>query len=563
MQGRTAQCAFLSRVNDEFGASDGAVGKRLGVGTSANSVVHQTGFAQQQAGHGLLRKLLDHMRLADVVIHYVGRALGTAAGREEVEAFLMLEPRLRRWLSDNGLAHEGWSYTQWEAYMAIFLQREERVANAPPALLFYAVAWHGEVASAEVQRHCDEVGKWHKGIEAIALPAYAASDPAALAMILVDSFRNSTVAWPSPRRDGLTPDQEVRVTDLLGSLVRCSRLSCAEIIALAFPLCQRVIGLEISRLQVRHFIANLVDHLNGRPLKGDIVASWVHLHAIRMLLESRDADASRELGMLLDQAGAECGLQHVELVKNYDLIYPDCFPHYPLSLCVEVYVQKLAEAMYSVSISYRVGDHRQFVLQEAVEGRDPDCVDDPCKAIALAFARTADTTARLGGFDRFEFLPDRTMLDTDEAWRRLATARWHDAPADPFVQDADPVVLRWPHTDRSANLLKRIAAGSRISLRGEMACDGAHVERGDLATSPLDGWKIALMKSTLMLWALSADAPLPHDADDFHWSDAPRRLREPSWQHVGMAINPPEAPVYRPAGHAAARMNPRIQRHLR
>jgi hypothetical protein len=562
MQTRTAQYIFLSRVNAEFGATDRAIGRSLGVETSPHAVAHQTGFAGLQDGLGLLHKLLDRIRMADAVVHYVGQQLGAVADANDVADLLRLEPAMHDWLVKRDLPIYTWTYTQWEAYMAIYLRACERDADAPLSLICYRIRRRGCEPDAAVTAHCSELRRWQKGLAELDLPGFAVDDEAGLALFLAEEFRNSTIRWPPRREDRLAPDEQRELVALLKQFVERGLLSCGEIAVLAFPLCRKILGLQISRLQVRNFIANLVDHVNDCRHKDGLAAVWVYVHVIRTLVATRNVPAAAELRRFLDSALARSGCDPAAVANDYERIYPDCFPNYPLNLCVEVFVQKVADRTFGVSVSYRVGHYRQFVVENTHGGNGMDCVDDPRKAIDLAVVRTAETVGRLGGPERIELMLDGAMLDTDEAWRWLATARWQDHATDPTEGEPDPIVLRWPHTEKSAALVERIAADSTISLREDSPCAGARVVRGDPVVSRLEKWKISLKTSTLTLWERGA-TPLPNDAEPFHWNDAPRQVQQRQWQHVGVALNPPDALVYSPPGKAASRYGPRIQQHLR
>lgn len=561
MERRGALYIFLSRVNAEFGRLDRMLASSLGVETSANAVAHQTGFANQQDGLGILCKLLEHIRRADAVIHYVGRQLGSRIDEDDITMFMRLEPQIEQWLREQDFGFRTWTYTQWEAYMAVYVRAKERDATAPLSLFCYRLDQPGCEPDAAVVAHCDSLAQFQKGLRRLELPPWVRDADAALTAFLAQTFRQTTLHWPTPRVDRLVPDEHRKLGALIRELVDNGVLSCGEIAVLAFPLCRNVLDLPISPLDVRNFVANLVDHVNDCCVKDDLAAVWVHIHAIETLVATRDVLAAAKLRQFLDAVLERSGGDKAAVLNAYERLYPACFPDYPLNLCVEVYVHKLADRAFSVSVSYRVGNHRQFVAGSAQGASGMGCVDDPCKAIGLAISHTAETVGRLGGPERIELMLDGAMLDTDEAWRWLATARWHETGVDPSEGEPDPVVLRWPHTEKSAALVKRIAANSKICLRDVSPCVGARVVRGDPCVSKLEEWKIAIKTSTLTLWE-RGPLPLPQDTEPFHWSDAPRQVQR-QWQHVGVALNPPDAPVYVRAGQAAARMSSRIQQFLR
>jgi hypothetical protein len=554
------KCVFLSRVNADFGSDDERIGRHLGVGISANSVMHQTAATRVQAAYGVLHKLLELVRVSDVVIHYVGRTLGSSVASDEVDAFLQLEPQLASWLAEKRLQFESWTYTQWEAYMALFVLSTERSAGTPLALISYQVVRFGEGPVAEVAAHLRALTALHKGAETVELPRYTADDDAR-ALFLSSKFRESTIVWPTPRAGMLSARRQVEVVNLLQDFVQDGFLSCADIAALAFPLNPRVVDLPVSYLEVRQFVANFVECLKGASDCDAVGAVWTYIYAMIVLLRTRNHSAANRLDIWLNSALIECDSDGDAIVNAYQRMFPDCFPRYPLRLCVEVFVRRLASRLFAVNVSYRVGSYRRFIMGDTSPGGDTNCVDDPRKAVDLALSRTGETAARLGGLERVELMIDGAMLDSDEAWHWLASSDWNPTPTDPDSGDSEPVVLRWPHTEKSAALVTRISPESTIDTRA-IPGGGVHVLRGRPTGAMLNIWRQAFKTSTLTFWERGQTA-VPAGPATFHWSQVPRLLQQPEWREVGVALNPPEALVYRGPGQAAVRLGNRIQQLLR
>ena len=126
---------FISCVSDEFRGYRSALRQAL---TARNIEIKvQEDFAD--GGGTLLAKLDDYLRCCDAVIHLVGDGVGTAAKPAEVRDLLrrhpdlpQVLPELAPWIDPDSCP---FSYTQWEAFLALYHRRDCYVFRATPASL--------------------------------------------------------------------------------------------------------------------------------------------------------------------------------------------------------------------------------------------------------------------------------------------------------------------------------------------------------------------------------------------------------------------------------------------
>ena len=105
---------FLSRVDSEFGDFDAHITHALTGHRPAIKVSSQSAFANRQAGNNTLHKLLNELRHSSVVAHYLGQTLGPPIEKERFIQLLHCEPGLEKWLREEQLDCDSWSYTQWK-----------------------------------------------------------------------------------------------------------------------------------------------------------------------------------------------------------------------------------------------------------------------------------------------------------------------------------------------------------------------------------------------------------------------------------------------------------------
>jgi len=121
---------FLSAVSNEFGCYRQRLAEVL---KRPNVSVHvQEDFIA--TGSETLDKLDDYIRHCDVVIHLVGDMTGDVAGPSSVTALLMRYPDLPERLpvlsETIGTGSHQLSYTQWEAFIALYHKRMLIIAEA-------------------------------------------------------------------------------------------------------------------------------------------------------------------------------------------------------------------------------------------------------------------------------------------------------------------------------------------------------------------------------------------------------------------------------------------------
>jgi tetratricopeptide (TPR) repeat protein len=114
---------FLSAVSSEFESyrkllSDDLKRPTLDVAVQEDFIV---------SGGSTLQKLDDYIRACDGIVHLIGKAVGAVPEAVAVQAFLKKNPDLASRLSvlADRLSQPdpGFSYTQWEAYLAIYHER--------------------------------------------------------------------------------------------------------------------------------------------------------------------------------------------------------------------------------------------------------------------------------------------------------------------------------------------------------------------------------------------------------------------------------------------------------
>ena len=110
---------FLSSVSSEFGAYRSVLERDLT--DSRYSVLHQVDFSE--AGCSTLLKLALNIRACDAIVHIVGKETGSTPSKEDIIPLLEKHPDLPKCLrvsAEQLAADHGWTYTQWEAYLAIY-----------------------------------------------------------------------------------------------------------------------------------------------------------------------------------------------------------------------------------------------------------------------------------------------------------------------------------------------------------------------------------------------------------------------------------------------------------
>jgi Domain of unknown function (DUF4062) len=116
---------FLSTVSDEFRAYRDWLRKDL---TRHNVEVKvQEDF--KDLGRGTLDELDVYIAQCDAVVHLVGHMTGAAPGARDVSALFVKYPNLTRDLPPLGNG-EGVSYTQWEAWLAVYHRKELYIVEA-------------------------------------------------------------------------------------------------------------------------------------------------------------------------------------------------------------------------------------------------------------------------------------------------------------------------------------------------------------------------------------------------------------------------------------------------
>jgi len=147
---------FLSMVSDEFRSHRELLAKDIK--RSGVEVCTQEDFAN--LGETTLEKLDSYLRNCDAVIHIVGDGLGHVPPAAAVDALLVRHPRflaaLAAYMAMTRELLGQCSYTQWEAYLAVFHQVRVQIyrqdAGAPRESGFVANAAHQALQAAHFER---------------------------------------------------------------------------------------------------------------------------------------------------------------------------------------------------------------------------------------------------------------------------------------------------------------------------------------------------------------------------------------------------------------------------
>jgi tetratricopeptide (TPR) repeat protein len=122
---------FLSCVSNEFGGYRNALGRAL---TRPNVEVKvQEDF--KSLGGDTLSKLQEYIERCDAVVHFVGEVTGSAPAPISVDALLARHPDIKTRLPPLGAALEvraPISYTQWEAWLALYFGKDLEVVMPAP-----------------------------------------------------------------------------------------------------------------------------------------------------------------------------------------------------------------------------------------------------------------------------------------------------------------------------------------------------------------------------------------------------------------------------------------------
>ena len=445
-----------------------------------------------------------------------------------------------------------------EAYLTIYLSRCERGPDNQIKLICYWVQCAEQTVLA-VQQHWLELksryGKHPTTINAMG-DGPDHNDLTCARLIL--AFLNSDVCFPPPTLR-LSARWLHKCNGSLQTLLDGRHLLFQNILALAFVLDPTVIHVHGSIRQQRQLLARIVDHLASGMMPGQLPRICILLAALCQAL-AYCGQANASLSELIVEAVTELGQDSVSVKNAFSIAYPDCFPAFPLPLCVEAFVQMIGTDDYRIHVSYRAGEVRLF-LDVPVGTEDIQQVRDPRQAVNVARALTADTSARFGGAHRIELMLDPAFFESDDSWTKAVITPWEEGVGHVIEVDECAVVLRWPHTDSTAARLRSVASDGVLRIAADTVCEGIAVFHEPVRGVRNEPLRVALVRSTLTLWQRS-EKPLPTDVQDLHWDEVPMAFHGDAWKHVGVALNPPEAPVYRLPGFSATKRSLVIQMRL-
>ena len=529
---------FLSRVSADFRPADAEIRKDFRAAINLLGVRSQGDFEETQAAYGTLSALLEELRSADAMLHYLGNNLGAVAGKRRVDTFLNQHPAIRSWAKKHRIPVYKKTYTQWESYLALYLNDVER-SDKPIGIACYDICYEGDALNPEVHKHWNLLRRLGNPATSIRLLAAARGDAGYFAGRLVREARLSKIAFPPGDEPVLSDDHEDSIHGLVLNLLDLGVVNCAELALLAIPVCRKVISLDADSSDPRNFTARLV-RLLGREIDDRLPIVAAFLYALWRQVQVRRPDVAPQIREVLTSVLLAANRSESAARMACSIAFPGTFPHYPLALCVEVFVARVSARHYQVCVSFRVGLQRQMLELRTRDRPTGDIVGLPGEAVPLALKHTVDAAYRLGGLDRLELMFDNNVLQSDADWREIAAQDWN-ALVDEDRREC--VVLRWPHDSRSAQNLVRAAPDSTIETAAGDGAPGIRVFAQHGFDLPLSEWKRSIERATLTLW-LRDEGTFPQQLRATGWADAYRAIRSHRWHHLGVALNPPEAPVY-------------------
>ena len=162
---------FLSCVSDEFGDYRDALRRALTLPNVAVKI--QEDFKPQ--GGDTLRMLQEYIEQCEAVVHFAGDMDGSTPKPGSVDDLLARRPDLEARLASKNMARDALgtlSYTQWEAWLAIALDRDLFIV-APAAGVARGPKYAATDASCKAQkRHLDQL----RAINRYPAPAFTDSD---------------------------------------------------------------------------------------------------------------------------------------------------------------------------------------------------------------------------------------------------------------------------------------------------------------------------------------------------------------------------------------------------
>jgi glycosyltransferase involved in cell wall biosynthesis len=192
---------FLSTVSDEFRDYR----DRLRGDLTRHNVEVKVQEDFKGLGGDTLDKLDVYIAHCDAVVHLVGEMTGSAPGERDVQALLRKHDRLRAALPplDAALGRgEAVSYTQWEAWLALYHGKKLLIAKAEPAAprrSAFAATDHSRAAQAAHLARLEVVGRYPDcRFESAADLAQHIAYTAILDLLVADHARDVAAARVNP-----------------------------------------------------------------------------------------------------------------------------------------------------------------------------------------------------------------------------------------------------------------------------------------------------------------------------------------------------------------------------
>jgi hypothetical protein len=186
---------FLSCVSDEFGDYRDALRKALTLPNVAVKI--QEDFKPQ--GGDTLRMLQEYIEQCEAVVHFAGHMDGSTPKSSSVDDLLSRRPDLEVRLASKNMARDALgtlSYTQWEAWLAIALDRDLFIV-APADGVAPGPKYVATDASRKAQkRHLDQL----RAINRYPAPAFTSTDNLVVQIVMSALIKVLVKAATMPTR---------------------------------------------------------------------------------------------------------------------------------------------------------------------------------------------------------------------------------------------------------------------------------------------------------------------------------------------------------------------------
>lgn len=509
----------------------------------------QTKIANRQRGYLTLDKLAEEIAAADRVLHCLHENMGEPVRPHLVGEFLLRNPRFGRWLQQHMLIDSdgkvSWSYTQFEAYYAIYLAQtvsaqEERAA---PELVFVDLSTTGirgthyeKILCQQLSRHLpDRDARRRQWKGRVDLPREE------LARFLYFELSHTEKAAPGTGETHVPVGLRDAAVELLAKLHRTDRqqrrllekIAALLLLDEGWPLDapERPLG----NANPEGYLQYIVDRL--------AVGRRSHKESPKLLiliksLSAQSQTAGGELDQLADHICAELGLDSAQINEDQRRTLQTSQGLLP-PLRLEVHCSPHSDSRIVVKASLSFGSHR--VRLQPLQ-RDTEAMT--CAAIHSAKEQLVEAVRYLLEPDRVEIMSEAGLDLGQEYWHFVWEARGNGSVGAASI----PTVLRWPLSRSGAE-----------ELYAQLPADDLHLDKHSPGkrfpgiciadTTEQCGvreLRSALEQNLLTVWRrnpMDRERPCLPDQPTL-WRKIPQSLHGEEWRHVGVGFNPDEALTY-------------------